>query len=60
MLKILSYGAAFAAGLVVANGEIREGIQVTTADTLHNVAEFVRPEDADGNGAPMGGPYGKR
>lgn len=55
MLKILSYGAAFVAGAVVANAEVREGIQVTASDSLHSVAAFVRPADA-----PMGGPYGKR
>ena len=43
MLKILSYGAAFAAGAIVANSEVRQGIQVTASDSLHSVAEFVRP-----------------
>ena len=43
MLKLLSYGAAFAAGAIIANGEIREGLQITASDSLHSVAEFVRP-----------------
>ena len=58
MLKLLSLGAAFAAGAVVANGEIRQGIRVTAADTLNSTAAIVRPEEE--NGAPMGGPYGIR
>ena len=58
MLKILSYGAAFVAGAVVANTEVREGIQVTASDSLHSVAAFVRPEEY--GCTPMGGPYGKR
>ena len=59
MLKLLSLGAAFAAGAVVANGEIRQGIRITAADTLNSTAAIVRPEEQE-DGAPMGGPYGVR
>ena len=60
MLKILSYGAAFAAGAIVANSEVRQGIQVTASDSLHSVAEFVRPTEYKNDGVPMGEGYGKR
>ena len=58
MLKLLSLGAAFAAGAVVANGEIREGIRITAADALQSTAAVVRPEQEID--PPMGGPYGVR
>jgi hypothetical protein len=59
MLKILSYAAAFAAGAVVTNESIREGIQITASDSLHSAAAMVRPKE-EGDGPAMGGPYGTR
>ena len=56
MLKILSYGAAFAAGLVVGNGEIREGVQMSASNGLRSVASVIRPEVNQ----PQGGPYATR
>jgi len=56
MLKILSYGAAFAAGVVVANGEVREGVQLSASNGLRSVASIIRPETS----RPLGGPYDNR
>jgi len=56
MLKILSYGAAFAAGVVVANGEVREGVQLSASNGLRSVASIIKPETA----RPLGGPYDNR
>ena len=54
MLKILSYGAAFAAGAIIANGEIREGLQITTSDALQSASQMVAPREEQSLGYRTG------
>ena len=54
MLKLLSYGAAFAAGAIIANGEIREGLQITTSDALQSASQMVAPREQESLGYRTG------
>jgi len=50
LIRILSYAAAFGAGVLVANDDVRNGARVGAANLLNETSAIVRPDDRNTNG----------
>ena len=45
MIRLLQLTGAFAAGMIVSNQEIRNGLQVNAASALRGTAQLIQPDD---------------
>ena len=45
MIRLLQLTGAFAAGMIVSNQEIRQGLQVNAASALRGTAQLIQPDD---------------